>query len=260
MHNDKIELKNILFIAFIFIFAIIVFVFSIGYIIRSVDPEHSVEGYTIAISFVGIFATFGGAYLGALIAGKYTLKAVENQDKIKQDSVNLKIKNKTTLAIIEIEDESTYMEQHIRNCIENKDSNNIESLSTIIGVFSKPLNGIVDNTETYEADKNVYIPVLEFMATCNRLRNYEQHSFDYDLSLEDSLCKISDYRDDFLNEDELNKRCEYSENTHLYIAEAFLIYCILEKEFEKLKSSILQEDIYKSKRSIDAEMNEQRFY
>ncbi|MDK4265632.1 hypothetical protein [Staphylococcus warneri] len=83
MHNDKIELKNILFIAFIFIFAIIVFVFSIGYIIRSVDPEHSVEGYTIAISFVGIFATFGGAFLGAKISGDNALKLSNREQFIK---------------------------------------------------------------------------------------------------------------------------------------------------------------------------------
>ncbi len=214
----------------------------------------------IFISFVGLFSTFGGAFLGALIAGKYSLKAVKEQEKKKQEAIDLKIKNLTTLAIIQIEDEKTYIEQHIRNCIENNDSSSIKNLSTIIGVFSKPLMDIVNSKETFKADKNVYTPILRFMSTCNRLRNYELHSFDYELSLEDNSCRISDYRDVFLKNDESNKRNEFSEDSHPYIAEAFLIYCILEDEFDKLKSLILQKDIYESKGSIEAEINEYRFY
>ena len=43
--------------------------FFVGYIISYVDPKHSITGYSIAISFVGVFATFGGAYLGAKVSG-----------------------------------------------------------------------------------------------------------------------------------------------------------------------------------------------
>lgn len=74
MQNNKFELKNILFIIFIVVLAIMVFVLAIGYIISSVDPKHSITGYSIAISFVGIFATFGGAFLGAKISGDNALK------------------------------------------------------------------------------------------------------------------------------------------------------------------------------------------
>ncbi|PTF48573.1 hypothetical protein BUY12_11375, partial [Staphylococcus chromogenes] len=214
----------------------------------------------ISIALFSMFATFAGAYLGALIAGKYTLKAVEYQDKIKQDSINLKIKNKTTLAIIEIEGERTYVEQHIYNCIESQDSNSIENLSTIIGVFSKPLIDIVNSTETYEADKCVYIPILRFMGKCNRLMNYERHSFDYRSSLKYDMQHISQYRDEFLNDDERIERDKFNKDNHPYIAEAFLIYTILERELDKLKDDLLQDDIYNSKGSVDAEMNEYRFY
>ncbi|WP_458543658.1 hypothetical protein, partial [Staphylococcus epidermidis] len=57
-------------IIFIIILAIISFVFVVGYIISYVDPKHSITGYSLAISFVGVFATFGGAYLGAKISGE----------------------------------------------------------------------------------------------------------------------------------------------------------------------------------------------
>ncbi|NKE84874.1 hypothetical protein HFD07_06835 [Staphylococcus arlettae] len=41
--------------------------------------NHAKEVLPIIISIFGLFATFGGAYLGALIAGKYSLKTVEKQ-------------------------------------------------------------------------------------------------------------------------------------------------------------------------------------
>lgn len=64
-------------IILIIVLAILSFVFVVGYIISSVDPRHSITGYSIAISFVGIFSTFGGAYLGAKISGDNALKISE---------------------------------------------------------------------------------------------------------------------------------------------------------------------------------------
>ena len=64
MRNTKFKFKDIMIIILIIVLAILSFVFVVGYIISSVDPRHSITGYSIAISFVGIFSTFGGAYLG----------------------------------------------------------------------------------------------------------------------------------------------------------------------------------------------------
>lgn len=79
MQNPKLDLKSILTIVLIILLAIISFVLVIGYIISSVDPNHSITGYSIAISFVGIFATFGGAYLGAKISGQYAIRLSNQQ-------------------------------------------------------------------------------------------------------------------------------------------------------------------------------------
>lgn len=79
MQKSKLDVKTILNIVLIIILAIISFVLVVGYIISSVDPNHSITGYSIAISFVGVFATFGGAYLGAKISGENALK-IANRD------------------------------------------------------------------------------------------------------------------------------------------------------------------------------------
>ncbi|WP_210135438.1 hypothetical protein [Staphylococcus sp. GDX8P80P] len=99
MHNKKIELKNILFIAFIFILAIMIFVFVVGYIISSVDPNHSIVGYSIAISFVGIFATFGGAFLGAKISGDNARKLFEIQQKHEREERRDQVITQLTLSM-----------------------------------------------------------------------------------------------------------------------------------------------------------------
>ncbi|HDH4287645.1 TPA: hypothetical protein PI096_002623 [Staphylococcus aureus] len=83
MQNPKLDLKSILTIVLIILLAIISFVLVVGYIISSVDPNHSITGYSIAISFVGVFATFGGAYLGAKISGDNARELFEKDIKIR---------------------------------------------------------------------------------------------------------------------------------------------------------------------------------
>ncbi|CDR61306.1 hypothetical protein [Staphylococcus schweitzeri] len=92
MQKSKLDVKTILNIVLIIILAIISFVLVVGYMISSVDSKHSITGYSIAISFLGIFSTFGGAYLGAKISGdnatkllekEYEKKSIKDREKIK---------------------------------------------------------------------------------------------------------------------------------------------------------------------------------
>lgn len=76
---NRLDGKTVITIIGVICLMIFTFIFTVGYILSNIDPENKLEGYTIAISFIGIFATFGGAYLGALIAGKYSLRTVEKQ-------------------------------------------------------------------------------------------------------------------------------------------------------------------------------------
>ncbi|MEB6320274.1 hypothetical protein MXM74_04950 [Staphylococcus xylosus] len=76
---NRLDSKTVIIIIGVISLMIFAFIFTVGYILSNIDSKNKLEGYTIAISFIGIFATFGGAYLGARIAGEYTLNAVEKQ-------------------------------------------------------------------------------------------------------------------------------------------------------------------------------------
>lgn len=82
MHKSKLDLKDILTIVLVITLAIISFVLVVGYIISYVDPKHSITGYSIAISFVGVFATFGGAFLGAKISGENANNLAKKENMI----------------------------------------------------------------------------------------------------------------------------------------------------------------------------------
>ncbi|WP_426704683.1 hypothetical protein [Staphylococcus shinii] len=35
------------------------------------------------------------------------------------------------------------------------------------------------NDETSECDKDIYLPMLQFISTCNKMQNYSMHSYEY---------------------------------------------------------------------------------
>ncbi|WP_204171747.1 hypothetical protein [Staphylococcus sp. GDY8P100P] len=89
---NRLDGKTVITIIGVICLMIFTFIFTVGYILSNIDSENKLEGYTIATSFIGIFATFGGAYLGAKIAGdnaskllekEYEKKSIKDREKIK---------------------------------------------------------------------------------------------------------------------------------------------------------------------------------
>lgn len=76
---NRLDGKTVITIIGVICLMIFAFIFTVGYILSNIGPENKLEGYTIAISFIGIFATFGGAYLGAKISANNALKIVEKE-------------------------------------------------------------------------------------------------------------------------------------------------------------------------------------
>lgn len=67
--KDKVNLTIIITMV------VIAFVLLFSFVFSNIDPKNKLEVYTLAISFVGIFATFGGA--GAKISGKNAVEIME---------------------------------------------------------------------------------------------------------------------------------------------------------------------------------------
>lgn len=78
----RFDFKTLITILFIFILFIFAFILSVGYVLSNIDPKNKLQGYAIAISFIGIFATFSGAYLGAKISGENASKLAKKENMI----------------------------------------------------------------------------------------------------------------------------------------------------------------------------------
>lgn len=100
--KDKIVIISIVALG---LFAFVLF---FGFVLSNVDPDNKLEGYTLAISFIGVFATFGGAYLGAKIAG-------DNASKLFERRMNIQSSNDRNKLIIRIRLSLDYIIKYIHH-------------------------------------------------------------------------------------------------------------------------------------------------
>ncbi|WP_419790848.1 hypothetical protein RCF73_11615 [Staphylococcus chromogenes] len=191
MQKSKLDVKTILNIVLIIILAIISFVLVVGYIISSVDPNHSITGYSIAISFVGVFATFGGAYLGAMISGDNALKLQKRE--IKQ---NYLIKNYKMLISLDekgLKDVKNNLKKYNDKLLKNEEQpygtfselykcmNEIEKIKNDVEFTDSYTKAKFDMASDYITDikrKNEIIKLIEIEKNRGNRRDKEQATKD----------------------------------------------------------------------------------
>ncbi|WP_217971791.1 hypothetical protein [Staphylococcus xylosus] len=83
--------------------AILAFVLLFGFIFSTFNPTKAFDGFTIAISFAGLFTTFGGAYLGAKISGENSKELFKNELRIRDIENHMAINVKVLSQIEKIE-------------------------------------------------------------------------------------------------------------------------------------------------------------
>lgn len=82
--------KYNIFAMIFFIFCIsIILVVSYGNAMDLILEKNHLEAYTLIVAIIGLFATFGGAYLGAKMSGDATLEATQKQI---DHQINMKLK------------------------------------------------------------------------------------------------------------------------------------------------------------------------
>ncbi|PCR87963.1 hypothetical protein [Staphylococcus epidermidis] len=196
MRNNKLEVKHII-IAPIIIFVIILFVFVVGYIISCVDPKHSITGYSIAISFVGVFATFGGAYLGAKISGENTQKLELKRQRIQYLPVSLDLLKKVKMNFDEVDNEIFKIEpKYSKKCLKenmlydrvtelnNIDVHNANNLFNYFKVNGKSkinqINNIIQKENAYYImafNEHLFITIHSYCSIIGSILNeYERVS------------------------------------------------------------------------------------
>ncbi|PIH33266.1 hypothetical protein [Staphylococcus epidermidis] len=198
MKNTKV--KEILILVSI-IMPIILFVFVVGYIISYFDPKHSITGYSIAISFVGIFATFGGAYLGAKISGENTRKLELKRQRIQYLPVSLDLLKKVKMNFDEVDNEIFKIEpKYSKKCLKenmlydrvtelnNIDVNNANNLFNYFKVNGKSkinqINNIMQKENAYYImafNENLFVTIHSYCSIIGSILNEYERVSNYEV-------------------------------------------------------------------------------
>lgn len=213
--KDKVQFVLIVLLG------IVAFILFFGFVLSSIDPNNKLEAYTLAISFVGIFATFDGAYLGARISGKYAIKvANKEREQFEQERRyirNIYIKKYirfnsikfskvhgicTTLSNIVDNDEKIYYVYTLKEVTstfpEDNETVKVIQLYDFIYEFNKTITNIVNDEKCIVADDKYTDALLRMQNTSKRFLNtfkrkeivgYEFDKFKYFLEELMDTCK-----------------------------------------------------------------------
>ena len=199
---NRLDGKTVITIIGVIGLMIFAFIFTIGYILSNIDPENKLEGYTIAISFIGIFATFGGAYLGAKIAGDNARNIYEKQKNEKKQELITNIK-----MIKVLKHSNNVKESRLLLYVAPKDnrsydeimSSGIMEILDLIDGYANPIIELLEEREIYEGSPKLYQSLLNMFNECNRM-NYHINQID----VKDRTGRLPE---DFNNLSEKERKC-----------------------------------------------------
>ena len=205
---NRLDVKTVITIIGVISLMIFAFIFTVGYILSNIDPKNKLEGYTIAISFIEIFATFGGAYLGAKIAGDNARNIYEKQKNEKKQELITKIELITNIKMIKVLKHSNNVkESRLLLYVAPKDnrsydeimSSGIMEILDLIDGYANPIIELLEEREIYEGSPKLYQSLLNMFNECNRM-NYHINQID----VKDRTGRLPE---DFNNLSEKERKC-----------------------------------------------------
>ncbi|MBF2227378.1 hypothetical protein K4O92_07515 [Staphylococcus epidermidis] len=249
MKNTKV--KGILILVSIII-AIILFVFVVGYIISYLDPKHSITGYSIAISFIGIFATFGGAYLGAKISGDNTRNLYKEQKKDANNELRYKSEFLFCMKLSDLKENHNILKHYAINKVDinNFEVDNTLQIVSVLDTYAIILMDILESDIVANLDYKTIKKVVDMLSDCNRYYN----SFrDIDLELidendesviinVDSPYKLNDEESDELTKIKFNLQSKDNYYESRFVVATF-IYKNMDIKLKELINTINNKDI-----------------
>ncbi|MCY1605943.1 hypothetical protein [Staphylococcus pettenkoferi] len=231
MHN----LKDVKWI--ILIILLIISCFGVFVALQSnIDYKDKIS---IFISFVGLFATFGGAYLGAKISGDNAKKLYEKQKREKEKSLFNKIDLMVNVKLISIYDHAERFQKSIEENFEyDKNNDTLIDIKEAISGYAEPVIELLEDREVHNGSLNMKKSLLRMYNECNRLVNY---IFMIDIETNE-LFPEDNFM--FLTIDENNKRIELAlKYNSVKFAEYLFIKDTLDKQLDNILKSIAKENL-----------------
>lgn len=174
-------MRNIKIVFLLAIMSVFSFILFLGLVFSNIDQENKLEAYTLAISFVGIFATFGGAYLGAKIAGDNARDLYEHQKNQKNYEEKSKVELLTSIKLIEVLNHSKIFENDIELLyVEKNDKRDVKeiieksviNINDLIDGYAKPIIELLEDKEIYNGTVGLYKSLLQMFNDCNRMKQH----------------------------------------------------------------------------------------
>ncbi|MGV3094734.1 MULTISPECIES: hypothetical protein [Staphylococcus] len=118
-------------------------IFFIAALLQSVFKIDIQDGISLAIAFIGIFATFGGAYLGAKISGENAIKQYKFQEKREAFKDILSLLNEIESLSKEMRDINNHNKLEIEKVVKKEIPNPLLSYEDLYKKWEKVYSHII---------------------------------------------------------------------------------------------------------------------
>ncbi|VED27135.1 hypothetical protein [Staphylococcus warneri] len=166
---------------FILITILLIVFYYIVAILKGIEYKDKI---TICISFTGLFATFGGAYLGAKISGDNTRNLYKEQKKDANNELRYKSEFLFCMKLSDLKENHNILKHYAINKVDinNFEVDNTLQIVSVLDTYAIILMDILESDIVANLDYKTIKKVVDMLSDCNRYYN----SFrDIDLELID---------------------------------------------------------------------------
>ncbi|MGW7991059.1 hypothetical protein [Staphylococcus xylosus] len=211
------------------------------------------EVIPIIISIFGLFATFGGAYLGAKIAGDNARNIYEKQKEDMFKDELYQIETSISMEFSKILENHNKLNSYAIYCDDSygfEDRYGGLDIKTVLDIYAIPLIALLKKEKIHKIEKELLENIVKVLNDCNRYYNaFKSIDFEKEdrikspiiLSTNDHF-KLSENESDELNDLAREMRSDKHNYKTKYIVSAFILQK-MDKRLDKLINNITNEDI-----------------
>ncbi|MCG1808340.1 hypothetical protein K4R79_08975 [Staphylococcus epidermidis] len=210
------KIKKLMFITLIGLILLVFFIFVT--IQQGIEYKDKIM---MCISFAGLFATFGGAYLGAKISGDNAIKLHKTEIKERYALVDL-IVSVNLITVYDHYHDFVNTEQILKDNITKKteELSRIMDIEFLIIEYAKPVISLLEDRQIYNGSPKLYKSLVKMYNDCNRMLyhieivNYMDNSIshpeDNNLKKEEKEFILNTYYDEVHELEKEGKEINYS--------------------------------------------------